>query len=172
MRENQADFAVRSMCRALGLSPSGYAWLKRPPSARSVADEELLSEIKQIHTFSRSTYGPPRIHPKLWDEGRQVCQKRVARLMRPVHLIEMLAGLRCGAAGSSGESVAGPHWVADCEESAIRSAKRVCFVGSAALLPTLSEADLSWKVGPRLNSAGRVGEASDALRLMLADDPT
>jgi putative transposase len=85
---NQADFPVRAMCRVLGLSPSGYyAWLQRPPSARSVADEELLTEIKRIHDFSRRTYGRPRMHAELRDDGHPVNHKRVGRLMR-------LGGLR------------------------------------------------------------------------------
>ncbi len=83
MRENQAVFPVRSMCQTLGLSPSGYyARLKRPPSARSLADQDLRSEIKRIHRVSRSTYGRPRIHAELRDEGHRVGPKRVARLMR------------------------------------------------------------------------------------------
>jgi putative transposase len=80
---NQADFPVRVMCRVLGLSPSGYyAWLQRPLSARAVADQQLLGEIERIHTQSRWTYGRPRLHAELIDDGHRVGQKRVARLMR------------------------------------------------------------------------------------------
>jgi putative transposase len=76
------------MCQALGLSPSGYyAWLQRPPSARSVANQELLREIKRIHAFSRSTYGRPRLYGELRDEGHQVNHKRVGRLMRMAGLV-------------------------------------------------------------------------------------
>jgi len=83
VKQNQADFPVRAMCRVLGLSPSGYyAWRKRPPSRRSVENEALLGEIERIHTFSRSTYGRPRLHAELLDEGHRVNHKRVGRLMR------------------------------------------------------------------------------------------
>jgi len=76
------------MCRALGLSPSGYyAWLQRPPSARSIANQELLGEIKRIHAFSRSTYGRPRLYAELRDEGHHVNHKRVGRLMRLAGLV-------------------------------------------------------------------------------------
>lgn len=83
MKEHQADFPVRAMCRVLGLSPSGYyAWLQRPPSVRSIENEELLGEIEQIHKDSRESYGRPRIYAELRDNGRIVNHKRVGRLMR------------------------------------------------------------------------------------------
>jgi putative transposase len=80
---NQADFPIRAMCRVLGLSPSGYyAWLHRPSSARSLANDELLGEIHRIHGESRQTYGRPRMYAELRDAGRVVNHKRVGRLMR------------------------------------------------------------------------------------------
>jgi putative transposase len=43
---NQADFPVLTMCRVLGLSPSGYyAWLSRPPSERARRDAELREAL-------------------------------------------------------------------------------------------------------------------------------
>jgi putative transposase len=88
VKQNQACFPVRVMCRVLGLSPSGYyAWLKRPPSARTLRNQELLAEIERIHQFSRETYGRPRMHAEMRDEGHAVNHKRVGRLMR-------LGGLR------------------------------------------------------------------------------
>jgi putative transposase len=82
VKQNQACFPVRAMCRVLGLSPSGYyAWRARAPSARSVSDEALLSKMQQIHRLSRETYGRPRMHVELRDEGHTVNHKRVGRLM-------------------------------------------------------------------------------------------
>lgn len=41
---------VRTLCRALGVSPSGYyAWRKRRPSARAQDDQRLLDRIQQLH---------------------------------------------------------------------------------------------------------------------------
>ena len=83
MRVNQAAFRVRTMCRVLGVSPSGYyAWKNRPPSSRAVDNERLLSRIREIHVFSRETYGQPRMYAELRDDGWQVNHKRVRRLMR------------------------------------------------------------------------------------------
>ena len=83
MRVNQAAFRVRTMCRVLGVSPSGYyAWKNRPPSPRAIDNERLLSRIRQIHVFSRETYGQPRMYAELRDDGWQVNHKRVRRLMR------------------------------------------------------------------------------------------
>ena len=88
MTANRADYPVAMQCRVLGVSPSGYyAWLDRPASARRVTDEVLLERIGAIHRESRSTYGAPRIHAELRDEGWRVGRKRVARLMREAGLV-------------------------------------------------------------------------------------
>jgi putative transposase len=71
----------------LGVSTSGcYAWCDRPASARRQADVVLGDQIEAIHRRSRSTYGRPRIHADLRDEGIHVSAKRVARLMRERHI--------------------------------------------------------------------------------------
>ena len=87
MKVNQADYPVTTLCRVLGVSPSGYyAWRSRPASARSVSDAALTERIGAIHEYSRGTYGGPRIHAELIDEGWRVSRKRVARLMRETGL--------------------------------------------------------------------------------------
>jgi putative transposase len=83
VKANQADYAVSTMCRVLGLSTSGYyAWQRREPSARARKDRKLCSKIRQYHGQSRGTYGAPRIHADLVAEGEHVGRKRVARLMQ------------------------------------------------------------------------------------------
>ena len=83
MTAHQAVHRVATMCRVLGVSPSGYyAWRKRPLSTRARADVELTAEIQTIHRVSRGTYGAPRIHAEFVACGGQVGRKRVARLMR------------------------------------------------------------------------------------------
>jgi putative transposase len=80
--ENQAAYPIATMCRLLGVSPSGYyAWTKRTPSRRTQADAVVLSHIRAAHAASHGTYGAPRIHAELRANGVHVGRKRVARLM-------------------------------------------------------------------------------------------
>ena len=74
---------MRTLCRVLGVSPSGYyAWSRRGPSARSVADAALTGQIRRAHARGRGTYGAPRVHAELREAGVHVGRKRIARLMR------------------------------------------------------------------------------------------
>ncbi len=73
---------MRTLCRVLGVSPSGYyGWRDRPPSDREVGNERLLARMREIHEFSRETYGRPRMYAELRDDGWLVNHKRVGRLM-------------------------------------------------------------------------------------------
>lgn len=87
VERERASYPVATMCRVLGVSPSGYwAWSKRPPSARARADAELTETIRAIHVDSRGTYGMPRVHAELRETGTHCSRKRVARLMRTAGL--------------------------------------------------------------------------------------
>jgi putative transposase len=79
-----AQFPVSLLCRAVGVTRQGfYAWKRRPPSARELADRELAERIRQIYSASEGIYGAPRIYSELkLGEGIAVGKKRVARLMR------------------------------------------------------------------------------------------
>jgi len=71
------------MCAVLQVSRSGYyAWLKRPKSNRSAQNEQLVQQIIDIHQQSRGTYGSPRVHDELQDQGVICSENKVARLMR------------------------------------------------------------------------------------------
>jgi putative transposase len=49
---------VSRRCRVLGVARAGdYAWASRPASARTLADQALTEQIRQIHAHSRGTYG-------------------------------------------------------------------------------------------------------------------
>jgi putative transposase len=70
------------------VSRSGfYAWVRREPSARDLADKELLTKIRRVHKASKQTYGAPRVHAELAAEGIHVGRKRVERLMRTDGLV-------------------------------------------------------------------------------------
>ena len=88
MSANQACFPVATMARVLGVSKAGfYAWVCRPPSSHSVADEALLKRVRTVHAGSRQTYGAPRIHAELRGRGEMHGRKRIARLMRQADLV-------------------------------------------------------------------------------------
>ena len=75
------------MCRLLGVSASGYyASRTRPAAHRTAEDAVLLDRIREVHARSRGTYGVPRIHAELVEEGTRVGRKRIARLMRAAGL--------------------------------------------------------------------------------------
>jgi transposase InsO family protein len=83
----RASYPVVRLCRLLGVSPSGYyAWEKRAPSARAVANAALTERIRAVHGRSRGTYGAPRVHAEL-RATEPVGKKRVARLMRQAGLV-------------------------------------------------------------------------------------
>jgi putative transposase len=64
------------------VSRSGfYAWERRAPSDRVLADAWLGERVRVIHAGSRGTYGSPRIHAELRFDGVRVGRKRVERLM-------------------------------------------------------------------------------------------
>jgi putative transposase len=87
VRANQGAHSVRTLCRVLDVSPSGFYSSKgRPPSRRAVEDQDLTRRIRRVHEASRGTYGAIRVHADLRDEGTRIGRKRVARLMRAAGL--------------------------------------------------------------------------------------
>ena len=83
VREHSGEYPVATMCGVLDVSKAGfYAWRSRPASRRSRANVELVEKIKSIHTESRKTYGAPRVHKALKNDGVHVSFNRVERLMR------------------------------------------------------------------------------------------
>ena len=87
MKAYQAQYPIRTLCRVLGLSTSGYyAWCQRQPSARTQANADLMGCIRQAHVRSRGTYGAPRVQAELQAAGLRVGRRRVARLMREAGL--------------------------------------------------------------------------------------
>jgi len=71
------------LCDVLEVSRSGYYdWLARSESARVQENRRLRSKIEKFHQASRQTYGSPRIHRDLIEDGEKCSVNRVARLMK------------------------------------------------------------------------------------------
>lgn len=71
------------ICRALQFAPRTYYAAKaRPPSARSVRDEELKPEICRVHAENFGVYGAAKVWAQLNREGITVARCTIERLMR------------------------------------------------------------------------------------------
>jgi transposase InsO family protein len=86
--EKAEDGNVAMACRMLEVSRSAYyEWSRHVPSRRRLDDEALGERIQAIYDRSRGTYGWPRVHRVLRNEGVHVSRKRVARIMREKGLV-------------------------------------------------------------------------------------
>ena len=87
MKANQAELPVRALCETLKVSTSGYYdWRDRPLSKRAKANVSLCERIVQAHQASDETYGMPRIRAELAGAGVTASRKRIAHLMRRMHI--------------------------------------------------------------------------------------
>ena len=84
----KARFPISRMCRTLDVSQSGFfAWRNRPACQRQRQDMVHLAHIRTVFALSNGTYGSPRMHRDLIDEGHQIGRHRTARLMRENSLV-------------------------------------------------------------------------------------
>ena len=82
IKEHQHEYRVWKMCQVLGVSPSGYYdWHKRTLSERKKARKELTEAIKQVYYQSKKRYGSIKITHHLRNEGVEVCERTVQRIM-------------------------------------------------------------------------------------------
>ena len=85
--EHRARFGVEPICQALAIAPSSYYAAKvRPPSARSLRDEELKAGISRVHAANYAVYGVRKVWRQLRREGFAVGRDQVARLMDELDL--------------------------------------------------------------------------------------
>lgn len=63
-----------------------YAWLKRKPGQRSIANAILDKKITSVFKRHKRRYGAPRITKELQDEGETCSQNRVYRRMKKLGL--------------------------------------------------------------------------------------
>lgn len=75
------------MCKVLGVSKSGYYdWKKHEDSAQQKRREALKKEIYKIYIGSQKRYGSPKIINKLREQGHNVSQRTVTRLMKDMNI--------------------------------------------------------------------------------------
>jgi len=75
--------SVKHCCELFEVSRAAYYQRKNQvPSARELADAELVKKIRQVHAESDGTYGSPRVHQELLHRGAECGRRRVRRLMR------------------------------------------------------------------------------------------
>jgi len=83
--EKAGNHNVARACELLKVSRSAYyADRTNPGSPHARRDVELTAKILEIHAESEQTYGSPRVHHELRDQGQRCSRKRVARLMRQI----------------------------------------------------------------------------------------
>jgi putative transposase len=95
--EHRDRFGVESICRVLEIAPSTY-WARkraqRDPAARTLADRELLDQIRRVHEQSRGLYGVRKVRWQLQREGIVAPRCAVQRLMRKDGLQGVVRGGR------------------------------------------------------------------------------
>lgn len=88
MQEQETGFCVGRMSKMLGVSRSGYyRFTKARPSCREQDQERLTMKIEAIYEASRQTYGSPRIHAELKEQGETCSRQRVARIMKQAGIV-------------------------------------------------------------------------------------
>lgn len=69
----RASFPISRMCHVLGISQNGFfAWQERPACRRPQQDMIYLAHIRTAFALSHGTYGSPRMHRDLVDEGDEI----------------------------------------------------------------------------------------------------
>jgi len=171
---NPGGHSVTLMCKVLGVSRSGYyAYLAARPMAeeRARREDELVAEIRQIHTASRRAYGAPRITAALRRKGRRINRKKVERLMRERGISGITRRRRRGLTRSDRKASASPDLVGR-DFTATEPGTKL--VSDITYLPTLAGwwylatvIDLATRevVGYAMADHHRAGLVVDALRM-------
>ncbi|MPZ12856.1 MAG: IS3 family transposase [Chloroflexi bacterium] len=91
--EHRGSYRVEPICRMLAIAPSTYyAGNVRPPSVRSVRDEELSRAIVDVHREHFGVYGVRKVWRALRRRGAEVGRDRVRRIMRKLGLAGVVRG--------------------------------------------------------------------------------
>jgi transposase InsO family protein len=86
--KQQTEFRLKSMCRVLQVSRSGYyEYLRRSPSCHERNDDLLRPKIKAAFATGRKNYGTRRIKAELKKQDAIASRRRIGRLMREENLM-------------------------------------------------------------------------------------
>ena len=81
--QHAREFSVQRMCKVLQVKRSGYyEWRRRSRSPGEKVEQELVKQIKEAFRYSHETYGSPRVHALIRQNGVICGKNRVARLMQ------------------------------------------------------------------------------------------
>ena len=166
-------YSVRMMCRALGVSRSGYYdWVDHPQSVRSKRHRGLTEKIRFFHQASHETYGAPRIREDLMESGERVGENTVALLMQRAGIVPKTVrkfrvttdSRKTVAAPNHLEqqfTVAGPdkRWVSDITFIPTREG----WLYVAVMIDLYSRAVVGWAMHPRMKTE----LVTDALKMAL-----
>ena len=79
----KTNFPITVLCDVMDVSRSGfYAFKQRPPKNNAL----VKVKIKSIHSESKGTYGAPRIHRELQNQGFVIGHNRVSQVMRDLNI--------------------------------------------------------------------------------------
>jgi transposase InsO family protein len=75
------------LCRHFGVSRSHfYKWKTAHESTRAAQKSQICEAIRKILSASKETYGSPRIHAELLEQGMQASENTVAKYMNEMGL--------------------------------------------------------------------------------------
>jgi putative transposase len=167
-------WGVEPICQVLQVAPSTYYGTKtRPPSARTLRDEQLKVEVCRVHQDNFGVYGVEKVWRQLNREGIAVGRDRVQRLMHDLGLCGAVRGkrLRTTFPDDVGQrpadlvdrqfAAAAPNrlWVADLTYVSTWSG----FAYTALIVDAFSRYIVGWRVSTTL----RADLALDALEMAI-----
>ena len=83
----KASYPVAALCRMLEVSRQAYyAFASRAPSPKLAAEQALRERLRALHAETRGTYGSPRMHAALRNEGLRIGKHRVEKTLRSMGL--------------------------------------------------------------------------------------
>lgn len=174
VESEKVNYPVTILCEVLEVSKAGfYAWRRRETCRRELQDAVLVKAIEAIHLESRRTYGSPRVHAELLEQGHRVGRNRVTRLMREHDIAVRPRRGFCRTTVSDPEHPVAPNTLGRDFDAEAPGQKWVCdttFIATdegwlylATMLDLYNREIVGWAMGERNDQ----GLTADALRMAL-----